>query len=93
MPFQSGHPKIGGRVTGTPNKTTVAAKQWAQELLDDPEWRASARARILAGKATHLESHILACLMPKTDRHEVKDVTWADVLQMSYEEPDKVEDE
>lgn len=40
-------------------------KEWARELFESPEWRASAQKRILEGKAPHLESHIAAVLMPK----------------------------
>jgi hypothetical protein len=42
-------------------------KEWARELFDSPEWRASARERIVAGKAPHLEAHVLQVLMPKVD--------------------------
>jgi hypothetical protein len=66
MPFkkgQSGNPR--GRVPGTPNRSTKEMKEWSLELFQSEEWRASAKKRILAGKAPHLETHVLAVVMPK----------------------------
>lgn len=40
-------------------------KEWALEFFESPEWRQSAKSRILEGKAPHLETHVLAVLMPK----------------------------
>ena len=34
MAFQKGNPKIGGRQAGTPNKTTIAAKEAFQLAFD-----------------------------------------------------------
>jgi hypothetical protein len=61
--------KTGGRVKGTPNKATREMKEWAADLFQSEEWRASAMERIIAGKAPHLEAHVLQVLMPKTDHH------------------------
>ena len=58
-------PPTAGRRKGVPNKTTVAMKEWASELFESADWRDSARARILKGKAPHLELHALQVLMPK----------------------------
>ncbi len=41
--------KTGGRRKGTQNKATLEAKHAAAELVDDPEYRAGLRARLLAG--------------------------------------------
>jgi uncharacterized protein DUF5681 len=60
MPFKkgtSGNP--AGRKRGSLGKTTQAHKEWAHELLTSEEWRESARERIVAGKAPHLETLIL----------------------------------
>ena len=42
-------PPTSGRRKGTPNKLTLAARQFLAELMDDPEVQAGVRARILAG--------------------------------------------
>lgn len=60
-----------GRPKGVPNKVTREVKAWASDLFDSPEWRESARKRIIEGKAPHLEAHILQTLMPKTEKHEL----------------------
>lgn len=46
-------------------------KEWAKEFFASEAWRTSAIRRMLAGKAPHLESHIAACLMPKTETLDV----------------------
>lgn len=63
QPGKSGNPR--GRPKGALDHSTREMKEWALELFSSPEWRASARRRILAGKAPHLETHIVAVLMPK----------------------------
>lgn len=52
-----GGPKPG-RPKGTPNSTTLAAREVAMSLLDET-WRENARQRILAGKAPHLETSLM----------------------------------
>lgn len=64
----SGLRRGGGRPKGVPNKITQAAKDFALAVLDDPEWQASAKARMIAGRAPHLEAHLIAVVVPKTDR-------------------------
>ncbi len=59
-----------GRPKGVPNKVTRTMKEWAYGLMESDVWQASARKRILSGKAPHLEGHCLAVLLPKTDKHE-----------------------
>lgn len=48
--FQPGKPKTGGRKAGVPNKTTAAAKEFAQSLVDNPDYRKALEKRIAAGK-------------------------------------------
>ena len=60
-----------GRPKGSKNKHTPEIKAWAAQLFDSPEWRESARKRIVAGKAPHLEGHVLQVLIPKVSKHEV----------------------
>ena len=61
-----------GRPKGSKNKATVEMKAWAREMFESDEWRNSARNRILAGKAPHLEAHVMACLMPRPkEQYEV----------------------
>lgn len=62
-----------------PNKATREVKAWALALLDDPEWRESARNRMIAGKAPHLEAHLIASVIPKKDAMDVSgklEITW-----------------
>ena len=53
-----------GRPKGAVNASTRAVREFALELVESPEWQASARARILAGKAPHLEAYLLRVLLP-----------------------------
>jgi len=46
-------------------------KEWASDLFKSEAWRESARKRIIAGKAPHLEAHCLQVLMPKTDKTDL----------------------
>jgi hypothetical protein len=55
MAFQHGHKKIGGRVKGTPNKATVAARELARDLLG-PKYQERLRQRLLAGQAGSMEA-------------------------------------
>jgi hypothetical protein len=60
-----------GRPKGLPNKATREMKAWASGLFESDEWRASARRRIIEGKAPHLEAHCLQVLMPKTEKTDI----------------------
>ncbi|CAI4031193.1 hypothetical protein DNFV4_01621 [Nitrospira tepida] len=55
MRFEKGRRKTGGRKRGTPNKGTIEMKSFALGLLEDPEYQTRLRARILSGKAPHME--------------------------------------
>ncbi len=45
-----------GRPKGSKNKQTLSQVEWARLLIESDEYRASAARRILAGRASHLES-------------------------------------
>ncbi len=53
-PGQSGNPH--GRPRGLQNKATLDAKEYAGQLVDSPEYRASLNLRLLAGTAGAIES-------------------------------------
>ena len=48
--FTEGHRKVGGREKFTPNKRTVMGREFAERLVNDPEYIASVEARAKAGK-------------------------------------------
>jgi hypothetical protein len=52
-PGQSGNPK--GRTPGTRNKVTTEARETASRLVDDPEYRANLRQRMIDGTAGAME--------------------------------------
>ena len=60
-----------GRPPGAPNKRTLAQREWAEALLQSEEYRESARRRILAGRASHLEAlfHEATVLPRKQEVH------------------------
>lgn len=60
-----------GRPKGLKNKVTLEMREWYARLMDSKAYRASARERILTGRAPHLESHVHAVLMPKTEQAQI----------------------
>jgi hypothetical protein len=48
--FTPNHPKVGGRPKGGLNKSTLAGRQFALELVNDETYRANLRERLLAGR-------------------------------------------
>jgi hypothetical protein len=52
-PGQSGNPR--GRAPGTQNKVTREAREAAERLVDDPEYREALRARMIDGTAGAME--------------------------------------
>jgi hypothetical protein len=50
---QSGNPR--GRTPGTSNKVTTEAREAASRLVDDPEYRANLRQRMIDGTAGGVE--------------------------------------
>lgn len=52
-PGKSGNPF--GKRKGTRNGVTVEAREAAALIVDDPEYRASLAARVIAGQAPHME--------------------------------------
>jgi phage FluMu protein gp41 len=51
---QSGNPR--GRAPGTRNKVTRDAREAAQRIVDDPEYREALRARMIDGSAGPMEA-------------------------------------
>ena len=70
-PFEKGHKKQGGRKKGTPNKVTLEVKNLLQSILEDPEYQASLRERMIAGRAPQLEVLGFYYAMGRP-RHQVK---------------------
>lgn len=71
--FEPGHPKLGGRKRGTPNRATAEIREAARRLLEDPEYQAGLRQRLIAGQASYMETflHHYAYGKPM-ERHEVR---------------------
>lgn len=57
-PGQSGNPN--GKRRGTPNRVTIEAREAAALIVDDPEYRASLAARVIAGQAPQMEALLWA---------------------------------
>jgi hypothetical protein len=55
MGFEKGHPKVGGRRAGVPNKQTAQFRAIARELISHPTYLTSLVQRLIEGKATQLE--------------------------------------
>jgi hypothetical protein len=69
MPFQKGQGKIGGRVTGTPNRTTAEAKDFLKQVVfsefdNIKESLAKARAES-DSKYIDLLTRLLSFVLPK----------------------------
>ena len=69
MPFEVGHEKQGGRQLGTPNRATTEFKEFWQQFFESYEYRENLKARLLAGKADHMERYTTELLYgkPKQD--------------------------
>ena len=67
-----------------PNKATIAMREWDSQVFHSEEWRKSAVRRIVAGKAPHLESHIIQVMIPKTD-HQVIGLDTATIRQIVHQ--------
>lgn len=48
--FTPGHTRVGGRRKGTPNKATVAWKEFVTDLCQDPAVQRATRRSVLKGK-------------------------------------------
>ena len=54
-PFEKGHQKLGGRKRGTPNRASAEMKEFLRSVIEDPDYQDALRARMIAGKAAHME--------------------------------------
>ncbi|ULA61728.1 MAG: hypothetical protein LZF60_360075 [Nitrospira sp.] len=69
MRFEKGRSKTGGRAPGTPNRATETIKDLALGLVQDPEYVASLKRRMVSGRSPQLEvlMHFYAYGKPKTE--------------------------
>ncbi len=69
--FNRGHKAMGGRATGSLNRTTLEVREFARHLIEEPEYQASLRRRMIAGKAPQMEVLLFNCAYGKSvERHE-----------------------
>ena len=70
--FKLGHRGKGGRPRGSFNRTTIEVREFARRLIEDPEYQASLRRRMIAGKAPQMEMLLFNHAYGKpVERHEV----------------------
>ena len=63
---------MGGRPPGSPNRTTLEVRELARHQIEDPEYQASLRRRMIAGKAPQMEMLLFHYAYGKpVERHEV----------------------
>ena len=71
-PWKKGEAPKGGRPKGSRNKRTLEGIAFFADVLKSKEWQQSARARIVAGTAPHLEKYgVEICFGKPKDRVEV----------------------
>lgn len=81
--FKKGHKKMGGRKKGTPNRATQEIRAFFTELMHSPEYQASLKARILAGKAVPIEQLGFYYVAGKpTDNLKVESPSLAKILEI-----------
>jgi hypothetical protein len=66
VPFKKGQ---GGRPKGASNKTTLEEKQYWREFFESETYRVTLKARILDGKAPHMEKHLHEKTFGKPTEH------------------------
>ncbi len=70
--FTGGHEGKGGRPPGSLNRGTSEVRELARRLIEDPEYQASLRDRLIAGKAPQMEILLFSYAYGKpVERHEV----------------------
>ncbi len=70
--FKRGHKGMGGRPPGSLNRTTLEVREFARHQIEDPEYQASLRGRLIAGKAPQMEMMLFHYAYGKpVERHEV----------------------
>ncbi len=70
--FKRGHKGMGGRPPGSLNRTTLEVREFARHQIEDPEYQAGLRRRMIAGKAPQMEMLLFHYAYGKpVERHEV----------------------
>jgi hypothetical protein len=70
--FKRGHRAMGGRPKGSLNKTTIEVREFARRLIEDPEYQAGLRRRVIDGKAPQMEMLLFKYAYGQpVERHEV----------------------
>lgn len=69
-----------GRKKGIPNKATQDVREFAQKFIDDEDYKASLRRRVLTGRAPHMEQLIWHYRFGKP--RDVLDVNLADLVPL-----------
>lgn len=85
--FKPGHPKMGGRAPGTPNKVTKEIKTFFAELVSDPDVQEAFKHQIVDGEKGSMAAFLGAAAhvigRPKeTVQHDVTPTT-AKLLAMA----------
>jgi len=63
---------MGGRPPGSLNRTTLEVREFARQLIEDPEYQAGLLGRMIAGKAPQMEMLLFHYAYGKpVERHEV----------------------
>jgi len=70
MAFAKGHPKVGGRRRGTPNKLTGDAREVARDLLGNAEYQQNLQRRLIRGEAPRLEVRLWEWVLGKPRAEE-----------------------
>jgi hypothetical protein len=63
---------MGGRPEGSLNRTTIEVREFARRLIEDPEYQAGLRRRVIEGKAPQMEMlRFKYAYGQPVERHEV----------------------
>jgi hypothetical protein len=72
--FTNDRKGMGRRPKGSLNRTTVEARELAQRFIEDVDYQACLRKRLIAGKAPHIETLLFHYAYGKpAEHHEIRD--------------------